>query len=141
MNKPITAFTEEYFYLSNYFPRLVFYNDVMYKSSEAAFQAQKDPARAREFAELGAGAAKRLGQQVHLRPDWNAVKDTIMEEVVRCKFAQNQDLKARLLSTKDAELIEGNWWGDTYWGVCNGIGENHLGKILMKIREEFKQTT
>jgi predicted NAD-dependent protein-ADP-ribosyltransferase YbiA (DUF1768 family) len=33
------------------------------------------------------------------------------------------------------ELIEGNWWGDTYWGVCNGVGENHLGKLLMKIRD------
>lgn len=47
-------------------------------------------------------------------------------------------LRSQLLSTGTAELVEGNWWNDRYWGVCNGRGENHLGKILMRIREELK---
>jgi predicted NAD-dependent protein-ADP-ribosyltransferase YbiA (DUF1768 family) len=43
-----------------------------------------------------------------------------------------------LIDTGDQELIEGNWWGDVIWGVCNGKGENHLGKILMEVRKELK---
>lgn len=37
----------------------------------------------------------------------------------------------------DAELIEGNTWGDRIWGVCDGVGENRLGKILMRVRAEM----
>ena len=66
------------------------------------------------------------------------VKTNIMYDICLAKFTQNQDLKEKLLKTGNAILIEGNWWNDTYWGVCNGIGENNLGKILMKIREELK---
>jgi predicted NAD-dependent protein-ADP-ribosyltransferase YbiA (DUF1768 family) len=42
-----------------------------------------------------------------------------------------------LKATGDEELVEGNWWNDTFWGVCNGVGENNLGKLLMKIRAEL----
>lgn len=61
-----------------------------------------------------------------------------MEEVVRAKFSQNPDLARRLVDTCPRELAEGNHWGDTYWGTVNGQGENHLGKILMKVREELR---
>jgi predicted NAD-dependent protein-ADP-ribosyltransferase YbiA (DUF1768 family) len=40
--------------------------------------------------------------------------------------------------TKEKLLIEGNYWKDTFWGICDGIGKNYLGKILMEVREEFK---
>jgi ribA/ribD-fused uncharacterized protein len=73
-----------------------------------------------------------------MRPDWEQVKILIMTSLVRDKFTRHQDLKEQLLATGDAELIEGNWWGDTFWGVCKGKGENHLGKVLMKVREELK---
>ena len=64
-----------------------------------------------------------------------------MEEIVRCKFGQNEDLAMRLLATGDLPLVEGNTWGDVFWGVDtrNGRGENHLGKILMKVRREIKE--
>ena len=61
-----------------------------------------------------------------------------MEDICRAKFTQNEELKKKLIDTGDATLIEGNTWNDTFWGVCNGVGENNLGKILMKIREELK---
>ena len=65
----------------------------------------------------------------------NTVK---MYEVCLCKFTQHEDLKKKLLETGDAELIEGNYWHGCYWGVCEEQGENRLGKILMRIREELR---
>ena len=76
-----------------------------------------------------------------LRKDWEQVKDDIMYEVVRAKFIQHPILAQQLLDTRDAELIEGNNWGDTYWGVCNGYGKNMLGRILMRVRDELSTRT
>ena len=83
------------------------------------------------------GRAKRMGRVVPLRSDWEQVKDSIMEELIRSKF-QDRSLAFMLWSTGSKELIEGNSWHDTYWGMCNGVGRNQLGKILMKIREEIR---
>lgn len=93
------------------------------------------------FTVLPANKAKRLGRQVQLRSDWQEVKLSIMEEIVRIKFTENEQLKKLLLMTGDAEIAEGNTWGDTYWGVDirMGEGENNLGKILMKVRSELKE--
>lgn len=78
---------------------------------------------------------------VKLRPDWEDVKEQVMEDIVRAKFTQNQYLGDWLLNTGDAELIEGNNWGDTTWGVDirTKKGKNLLGKILMKVRAELKE--
>lgn len=84
------------------------------------------------------GRCKKLGRRVKLRTDWDQVKLDIMFELVMNKFAAHLDLQAKLLSTGNAELIEGNAWGDTFYGMCNGEGENHLGKILMKVREMLR---
>ena len=94
------------------------------------------------FISLAPSNAKRRGRHVQLRKDWESVKNGIMEEIVRAKFIQNLELKAQLLSTGDAILIEGNTWNDRYWGVDvrSGVGKNHLGKILMKIRSELRTT-
>lgn len=71
---------------------------------------------------------------------WNhELKFKLMERLLRMKFSI-PELKEMLLSTGDEQLIEGNYWHDICWGVCEGIGENHLGKMLMKIREELKQS-
>lgn len=134
----IEQFRGEHYCLSNFFWTPVVYDGVIYQNNEAAFQAQKQPERAQEFASLPPNEAKRLGRRVKLRPDWESVKDTIMEDVVRAKFTQNTHLRKKLLATGNAELIEGNHWGDTYWGVCFGKGRNELGKILMKIRAELQ---
>ena len=62
-----------------------------------------------------------------------------MLNVVRAKFDQHPDLAQKLLETGDEELVEGNTWGDRYWGVCGGKGKNMLGKILMRVREELRR--
>jgi len=61
-----------------------------------------------------------------------------MLDLVRKKF-ENPLLRAMLLATEDAVLVEGNTWNDTFWGVCRGRGENWLGRILMQVREECRQ--
>jgi len=84
------------------------------------------------------GQAKKLGKSIELRPDWEEIKIEVMRELLRQKFdiTKHYDLWLELHMTKPDELVEGNWWGDTFWGVCKGKGENHLGKLLMEIRYE-----
>jgi ribA/ribD-fused uncharacterized protein len=72
-----------------------------------------------------------------IREDWKDVRLNIMYNLLWIKF-NNTELKEALLLTDGYELVEGNWWGDTFWGVCSGYGENYLGKLLMKIRSELK---
>ena len=91
-----------------------------------------------KFQNLNPSKSKALGRKVTLREDWDEVKNRVMLEIVRNKFKQNPELKEKLIATGDAYLEEGNWWGDRTWGVCNGVGENRLGKILMKVRDELK---
>lgn len=90
------------------------------------------------FIELSPAKAKKLGRRVPIRDDWESVKLDIMYDLVSRKFKDHPDLAAKLLATGDQELVEGNNWRDTFWGVYNGVGENHLGKILMRIRSEMK---
>jgi ribA/ribD-fused uncharacterized protein len=80
---------------------------------------------------------KAWGQTIILRPDWERVKIPIMARLTKIKY-QNPEMRELLLATGDAELIEGNTWNDTFWGVCNGKGHNHLGKILMAERHEIR---
>ena len=140
MNK-IDKFDKEYFFLSNFYPCKVPYQGRTYKSSEAAFQAQKtrDSEIRKEFEEMSARVAKSKGRTLELRRDWEDVKDRIMYEICYSKFVNNPQIARKLISTGDAVLIEGNTWFDTYWGVCNKVGLNKLGQILMKVRDEIKE--
>jgi len=57
-----------------------------------------------------------------------------MNELVRIKF-EDPKLAALLVATSPLDLIEGNEHGDVFWGQCPiGDGENHLGRILMRVR-------
>lgn len=137
----ILSFRDEYFFLSNFYPVEIKLDGIVYPNAETAFQAQKtlDVEERRKFSMLkNPVQAKRLGRKVKLRDDWEEVKLDIMTEVVSQKFLQHPHLIEMLLQTGDEELVEGNKWGDRFWGVCKGKGENHLGKILMKIRDAYK---
>lgn len=137
----IDRFVGEYAFLSNFFEIPAYYSGILYQNSEAAFQAQKtlDPKEREKFSTMNPSEAKRAGRDVVLRDDWEHVKDGIMFDIVLSKFVSNPVLKKLLLDTGDEELIEGNTWNDTYWGVYNGKGQNHLGKILMKVRSLLKE--
>lgn len=143
VGKPtVRCFRNAYRFLSNFWDAPVTYKGLTYRNAEAAFQAQKcvSEEEKEQFTTLRSNEAKRLGRYVQLRPDWENVKLPIMEEIVRAKFTQNEDLKQLLLETGDLVLEEGNTWGDTFWGVDAQTreGRNHLGRILMRIRKELQ---
>ncbi len=136
----ISSFSGPHRWLSNFWPAEVVLDGVAYPTVEHAYQAAKTlcPTE-REFVRAATtpGAAKRCGKRITLRPDWDKVKSAVMLNLVRQKFDLDP-LGAWLLATADHELIEGNTWGDTFWGMCHGRGQNVLGKILMRVRNELK---
>lgn len=136
----VSQFTGEYRWLSNFWNATIYYDGVHYPSVEHAYQAAKSPniTIRRHVAALSKpGDAKRYGRKIPLRDDWEDVKADVMLDLLRLKFSYT-DLREKLLNTGDAELVEGNYWNDTYWGVCRGKGENVLGKLLMRVREECR---
>ena len=138
MSDIIDSFTGENDFLSNFSPVVIQYEDFIYSSLEHAYQAAKTIIiTERELIHEAPtpGKAKRLGKTVTLRSNWEKIKLEVMEKLLRQKF-QIPLLERKLTMTYPCELIEGNNWNDTYWGVCKGTGKNHLGKLLMKIREE-----
>lgn len=139
----ITRFKYEYDWLSNSYPCKITYEGRTYPSLEHAYQASKTiESLFRETigTQPTLGKAKRIGGRIPLRPNWNEIKPKIMLELLEIKF-QNPILRAKLLSTGDTELIEGNYWGDTYWGIDlqTQKGLNFLGKFLMLIRKRIKE--
>lgn len=136
----IDSFRDDYFFLSNFYEYEIEYEGMKYPSLEHAFQAAKTLIKSeKEFIQKqkSASQAKRLGKIVKLRPDWESVKLDIMRDLIMIKFS-DLDLQNKLLATGKEQLIEGNTWGDKYWGVCDGIGKNWLGKLLMEVREKYR---
>jgi len=142
----IDRFIGPYRVYSNFWPCSIILSGDLYPSVEYAYQAAKslDPVYRRMIrSALSPGKAKRLGRSVNLRADWSEVRLPTMRGLVRQKFALrpagNLALRVQLAATYPARLVEGNSWGDTFWGVCDGVGENHLGRLLMEIRNENRQ--
>jgi len=136
--KIIDNFSEEFKFLSNFYPCHIEFDGLIYQSVEHAYVASKtlELEKRKPVLSMTAGQAKRYGRTLDLRDDWDDIKLSLMESFIRQKFNQ-EPLRSKLLLTEDFELIEGNSWGDTFWGVCDGIGLNHLGELLMKIRNEI----
>ena len=152
----IDKFDGDYAFLSNFYvvdpPLQLHYwrnldslgsGKLVANTSEALYQAgkSKDPS---SYKDLTAYQSKKKGRQETMSEEelkyWNKVKLHLMERILRLKFDDNHKvLQEKLLATGDEELVEGNTWNDTYWGICEGEGENHLGKLLMQIRKELKE--
>lgn len=140
LTTPIDNFSRQYHFLSNFSESEVWLDGVSYPSVEHAYQAAKTISLSERIHVKTAptpNIAKRRGRRVTLRDNWEKIKDDIMYELIRQKFMQHPELSSKLLQTRGRELVEGNWWNDTYWGVCNGQGRNQLGKTLMRVREEL----
>ena len=137
--KTIDRFNGEHAFLSNFYPSPVRLSGEHYPTVEHAFQAAKlHDRKLRKQIRFAStpGKAKRLGRQVPLRYGWEGMKLSVMEELLRQKFAPSSDLWRKLQATSPSKLIEGNTWGDQFWGVCQSQGQNQLGRLLMKIRDE-----
>jgi ribA/ribD-fused uncharacterized protein len=136
----VASFEGPFAFLSNFYPSPIVYEGQRYQTVEHAFQAAKstDPAERENIRNAPTpGKAKAMGRRVTLRPDWERVKRGVMMECLRLKFADPR-LAQQLLKTGEALLEEGNTWGDTYWGKVDGNGENWLGILLMRVREELR---
>ncbi len=138
----IDRFVGDYRFLSNFFPREVTSDTGhTYASVEHAYQAAKATTEENRIVIAAATSpkkAKRRGAKLPPPPDWEGRKVEIMRRLIRRKFAPGTELAAKLVETKDAELVEGNDWGDTFWGRCDGVGENHLGRLLMETRADLR---
>lgn len=143
MEGKIVKFSGDYEFLSNFYNSEIEYKGIVYKNSESAYQAQKlDPKYIDEyiqdFVNINANIAKKLGREIPQRDDWEEVRLNIMYEITLAKYTQSEELRQLLISTGNKVIIEGNYWEDTFWGVCNDIGENNLGKIIMRVRGEIR---
>lgn len=138
----IRGFQGEHRWLSNFWP-LPGHDG---KTVEHYFQAAKatngDDSEWVMSAETP-GKAKRCGRKIQVRENWDEIKLGVMVSLLRMKF-QDPELRQRLLDTDDEELIEGNHWHDNFWGDCEcgrlecaEPGENHLGHLLMNLRDEI----
>ena len=149
----VAPFVEEYSFLSNFYlvPGRMTFMGFDVPTAEYAYQMMKttdlnDRAwialQPTAYKAKQAGSPKGIGgRKITLRPDWENVKYSIMEQVVRAKFFQHAGLAKMLLMTGTARLVELNWWGDDIWGWSRkkGGGSNHLGHILETIRDELRR--
>lgn len=147
----IDKFSEEYRFLSNFYPCIIEFEGIVYPSNEHYYVAMKfndeqiynnihytvEEFRIMISEVVNPGRVKKIGQNIKVRDDWDSIKLDIMNFGIREKF-KDDDLKNLLLSTGNKKLIEGNVWKDTFWGVYNNNGKNHLGRILMQVRREIR---
>lgn len=145
MENKITLFRGDYNWLSNfqYFDKPMTYGDLKFLTNEHFYIAIKtlDQSLRKEVSEHPAKGLKKFGKTLPIRGDWEEIKIEVMLYGLRYKFSHhNPSLRNKLLNTTDLVVEERNWWGDKFWGTClkTGEGENHLGKLIMKVREEIK---
>lgn len=132
-------FEDKYYFLSNMYKSPVTYGGDRYTCVEAAYQAAKCKYRSDrgKFKGINGYEAKRLSKTIATRGDWFNINLKVMEDLVRDKFRNNRELVQKLIAKGNIELVEDNYWRDDFWGRYKGLGENHLGIILMKIRSEL----
>lgn len=136
----VNGFFKEHRFLSNFHIAPIAYRGLRFRTTEHAYMSMKvdsfDWWVKLSLIETPK-EARAIGQTCKLRDDWELVKVKFMYEVNFCKYTQHEDLRKLLIKTRDMELIENNWWGDIFWGCYGPGGQNQLGKVLMKIREEI----
>jgi ribA/ribD-fused uncharacterized protein len=135
---PITSFSGSFKFLSNFYRHPFRFDDQDWPTAEHAYQWMKtlDPVERGKIRNAPTpGKAKALGRKVMLRNDWESIRIPVMLQILQAKF-RDLGLAEMLILTEPRECIEGNAWGDVFWGQCNGIGENWLGKLLMLVRSQ-----
>ena len=145
MEEVIGFYPREFYPLDNFSSFKVEWNEHLYASVEEAYQAASFMGSNEELVEKiknshSADEAQRIAYENRdkRRKDWDEIKESVMEELLRLKLEQNPYVKKKLLETEDYYIVEDSP-KDSYWGWGeNREGENHLGKLWMKLREELK---
>lgn len=146
-------FRDQYFFLSNFYETPVTVpidrahpekGYLTFRNAEAAYQAYKcegDKEAMKSFTTLYGADAKRAGYHTAVADieAWKNKRLDAMRYVLTAKFTQNKELAKQLMAVTEP-IIEENFWNDTFWGVCHGRGENHLGRLLEEIRQELLKT-
>lgn len=139
----IASFAGANHFLSNFYPHDFEFEGETYPTAEHAFQAAKtdEPSwKLRIQMAKTPGQAKHLGRRAPLaggKAAWDGRRVEVMRKILKAKFA-DRVLAGQLLATGDEDLVEGNYWNDTFWGVSKGRGQNQLGKLLMELRDELR---
>jgi len=136
----INRFKGEYDFLSNRYPCRILCEGLEYRSAEAAFQASKceDENERKTFAGCSTDKAVLKGKELKPYAGWEDAQISIMESILQAKFEQNPALMRKLVETGSRVLLNGNNRQETFWGIdlYSWIGENHLGRIIMNIRDK-----
>jgi len=113
-----------------------------------AMKARKELIEIREqISKMTPGKAKRFwrkkdNKKNYQRDDWFQINHSVMEYVLRYKFARGTSWHTKLMETT-GPIIEINNWHDNYWGACNcdrckdKTKHNYLGQLLLKLQKEF----
>lgn len=145
MDEVIGFYPREFYPFDNFSSFKVEWNGYLFSSVEEAYQAASFMGSDEELVEKikkshSADEAQRIAyaNSDKRREDWDDVKISIMEELLRLKIEQNPYVKKKLLQTEDYMIVEDSpkddFWG---WGP-NRNGQNNLGKLWMKLRGELK---
>ena len=136
----INSFKGEYDFLSNRYPCRILWEGQEFHSAETAFQASKceDEKERKGFAGCSTDKAVLKGKDLTPYPGWEDAQISIMESILQAKFEQNPALMQKLVETGNRILLNGNNKQETFWGIdpYSWIGENHLGRIIMNIRDK-----
>lgn len=137
----IGEFRGKYAFLSNFYKAPVLYEGLTYICNEGAFQSAKvfTVVERLPFTTEDGRHAKGRGRKVQLRYDWKDIRTNVMYDICMSKFRDNANLKEKLLATGDAQLVEGNTWGDRIWGQVDWQGENRMGIVLMEVRRVLRE--
>ena len=145
----INSFVDTYHFLCNFYmlENPIQYGELSFPTSEHFYQGMKtlDLTARQAISEIEVPrVAKKTGQTIELRSNWNDIKFEVMKFGLILKFSSNPGILKQLIKTNDKHIVEGNGWHDNLWGNCicyeceNITGQNLLGEALMEVREYFK---
>ncbi|WP_404789992.1 NADAR family protein [Altericista sp. CCNU0014] len=138
---------EPYGCFSNFSPHSIWLGGTLWPTAEHYYQAQKFVGTVdrhlcqqicnAESPEMAAAIGRNPKHTV--RCNWDTLKAAVMYDAVSTKFASHPDLAEVLLKTGQELIIEDSPT-DSYWGCgADGLGQNQLGKVLMRVRQELQR--
>jgi ribA/ribD-fused uncharacterized protein len=139
---PITFYTPQFYVFNNFSAHAIDFRGKLYPTCEHAYQATKctDPQGHDAIRNARSPLqAKRLANDTFRAardPDWSNKKVAVVEEILRAKLAQHPEAQEALRQSGDKEIVEDSPT-DYFWGTgADGSGQNILGKLWMKLRDE-----